>query len=101
MNLKVISRFCPLLLLLLLLTNYLLLERGSARLGHVKNFDCVHKSHYGGSHLQMRQNPVTIAEHSGHELLLSVLDLVLQVEKKNRAKPFKIQVNSFEILNLS
>ena len=30
------------------------------------------KSHYGNSHLQMRQNPITIAEHSGL-WLISVL----------------------------
>ena len=28
--------------------------------------EVLNKSHYGNSHLQMRQNPVTVAEHSGH-----------------------------------
>ena len=28
--------------------------------------EVLNKSHYGNSHLQIRQNPVTIAKHSGH-----------------------------------
>ena len=32
--------------------------------------EVLNKSHYGNSHLEMRQNPVTIAEHSGLKLCL-------------------------------
>ena len=33
--------------------------------------EVLNKSHYGNSHLQMRRNPSTIAEHSGHYLFFT------------------------------
>ena len=38
--------------------------------------EVLNRSHYSNSHLQMRQNPVTVAEHSG--LNLKIDDSVIQ-----------------------
>ena len=43
--------------------------------------EVLNKSHYGNSHLQMRQNPIPIAEHSGLNLFqLSLIKLGLLSE---------------------
>ena len=46
--------------------------------------EVLNKSHYGNSHFQMRQNLVTIAEHSGHSLVYLANELLQQGSRIKR-----------------
>ena len=64
--------------------------------------EVLNKSHYGNSHLQMRQNPITFAEHSGHTAnsvrsisLSRYVSMYYQSEGTSLSKLYSLMSTSF------
>ena len=51
--------------------------------------EVLNESHFSNSHLQMRQNPFTIEEHSGHSGIEDRPVLLSVLEQKTMDKTFK------------